>query len=288
LQQPKLEAGSFLALTSFAQLLTSISDKAHPDLKDEATTKFQEIAFAYAVLSDPIRRKRYDVTGSTAESLSIDQDFSFADFYSEQFRDIVTSDAIEAFSKTYKGSDEEKDDVLAAYENGKGEWDAIYETVMLSNPLEDEERFRGYIDEAIEKGEVKGFKAYTKESKKAKKKRMNAAKGEAAEAEEMAKELGVHDKLFKKGKGSKENGEDALKALIQGRSAGLSSIFDTLEAKYGGQQKKGKKGKGKRGSEEVEEGEPSEEAFQAARARLESRMTDSEASGGRKAKKAKR
>jgi DnaJ family protein C protein 9 len=286
LQQPKLEASSFLALTSFAQLLTSISDKAHPDLKDEATTKFQEIAFAYAVLSDPIRRKRYDVTGSTAESLSIDQDFSFADFYSEQFRDIVTSDAIEAFSKTYKGSDEEKDDVLAAYENGKGEWDAIYETVMLSNPLEDEERFRVYIDEAIKKGEVKGFKAYTKESKKAKKERMNAAKGEAAEAEEMAKELGVHDKLFKKGKGSKENGEDALKALIQGRSAGLSSIFDNLEAKYGGQQKKGKKGK--RSSEEVEEGEPSEEAFQAARARLESRMTDSEASGGRKAKKTKR
>jgi DnaJ family protein C protein 9 len=260
-------------------------------LKDEATTKFQEIAFAYAVLSDPIRRKRYDVTGSTAESLSIDQDFSWASFYDEQFRDIVTSDAIEAFSKAYKGSDEEKDDVLAAYENGKGEWGFIYETVMLSNPLEDEERFAGYIEEAIEKGEVEKFTAYTKESKRAKKERMNAAKGEAAEAEELAKKLEVHDKLFKKGKASKDNGEDALKALIQGRSKDRGSFFDHLEAKYGGQQKKGKKGKkgkGKRGSEEVEDGEPSEEAFQATRARMESRMTDGEASGGRKAKKAKR
>jgi DnaJ family protein C protein 9 len=258
-------------------------------LKEEATTKFQEIAFAYAVLSDPIRRKRYDVTGSTAESLSIDEDFSWADFYSEQFRDVVTSDAIDAFSKIYKGSDEEKDDVLAAYEDGEGVWDAIYEAVMLSNPLEDEERFRGYIDEAIEKGEVKAFKAYTKESKKAKKERMDAAKGEAAEAEEMAKELGVHDKLFKKGKGSKkEADEDALKALIQGRAAGRSSFLDNLEAKYAGQQKKGKKGKGKRGSEEVEDGEPSEEAFQAAAARLKNGKTSSEASGARKVKKAKR
>jgi DnaJ family protein C protein 9 len=94
--------------------------------------------------------------------------------------------------------------------------------------------------------------------------------------------------LFKKGKGSKENGEDALKALIQKRSADRGSFFDHFEAKYGGQQKKGKKGKGKRGSEEVEDGEPSEEAFQATRARMESRMPDGEASGGRKAKKAKR
>merc|ERR1711939_1086984 len=74
-------------------------DKAAPHLKDEAHTKFQEVAFAYAVLSDPIRRKRYDTTGSTSESMDADGDFSWSDFYSEQFRDVVTADAIERFAK---------------------------------------------------------------------------------------------------------------------------------------------------------------------------------------------
>ena len=40
-------------------------DKASPEDKDSAHTKFQEIAFAYAILSDQRRRKRYDTTGRT-------------------------------------------------------------------------------------------------------------------------------------------------------------------------------------------------------------------------------
>ncbi|RQM07723.1 hypothetical protein DH86_00001742, partial [Scytalidium sp. 3C] len=139
-------------------------DKAPEHLKDEAHTKFQEVAFAYAVLSDPVRRKRYDTTGSTSESIIDADGFSWTDFYQEQFKNAVTEQAIEQFAKKYKGSDEEKDDILIAYENHKGKMDAIYETVMLSNPLDDEERFREIIDAAIASGDVQSYKAYTHET----------------------------------------------------------------------------------------------------------------------------
>jgi DnaJ family protein C protein 9 len=272
-----------------------ITDKAAEHLKDEAHAKFQEIAFAYAILSDPIRRKRYDVTGSTSESIDADG-FSWSEFYSEQFRDVITSEAIETFSKGYKGSDEEKDDVLNAYTKFEGKWSGIYSTVMLSDPLEDEDRFRAIIDKAIEQDEVKPFKAYTDETAAAKASRMKEAKKECKEAMKYAEELGVTDKLFGKSEGKKDSGEDGLAALIRKRQADRGSFFDHLEAKYVNEDKKPRKEKGKgrgKGKKRVSEdkgegGEdrmPSEEAFQAAAAKLKSKGADEEAVDGEKPKK---
>lgn len=148
----------------------------------------------------------------------------------------------------------------------------VYQRVMLSDVREDEARFRGILDEAIAKGEVQAWKAYTHESAKSREARMRAANRDGKEAEEYAKKLGVHDKLFGKGKQAKEtkkdkDGEAGLAALIQGRQKERGDAFlDSLAAKYGatpGGSKKGKKGK----QQAVEE-EPDEEAFQAAAARL--------------------
>ncbi|KAF7521465.1 hypothetical protein G7054_g12447 [Neopestalotiopsis clavispora] len=240
--------------------------RTHPDKisgseseKEAAKEKFQQVALAYAVLSDPARRKRYDATGDTSETLS-SSDFSWAEFYAEQFRESITEDAIKKFAAQYKNSDEEKDDVLAAYEQFKGNMDKVYEVVMLSNVLEDDERFRAIIDEAIADKEVKAFKAYTSESKKSKDARVSSAKAEATEAEEYAKELGVHDKLFIKKKGKKEKKNDpeaGLAALIQSRQKSRAGFFDNLEAKYGG----------------GPSGMPSEEEFQAASRKLGKRKS---------------
>ncbi|KAI0966198.1 DnaJ domain-containing protein [Xylaria arbuscula] len=243
-------------------------DKVSDDQKHKAHETFQSIAFAYAVLSDPARRKRYDDTGSTSESIVDSDGFSWSDFYREQFRDAISDDAIEKFAAKYKASDEERDDVLIAYEQYEGDMDGIYEAVMLSDVLKDDERFRKIIDDAIASKDVPAFKAYVKESKKSRQARIKAAQNEATEAEEYAKELGVHDKLFgdKKGKGKKkkESSEDQLAALIRRNQQSRGSFLDNLEAKYGGASAAGKKGKKRR----VEESEPSEEAFQAAAARL--------------------
>jgi DnaJ family protein C protein 9 len=255
--------GNF-ALSSVTSLTIS-SDKVSADQKSEAHSKFQSIAFAYAVLSDPTRRKRYDETGSTSESIVDSEGFSWTDFYREQFRDSVSEDAIKKFAEKYKKSNEEKDDLLAAYEEYEGDMDQIYATVMLSNVLEDDARFRETIDAAIEAGDVESFSAYTEETAKARKARLRAAKAEAQEAEEYAKELGVHDKLFGKKKGKKE-GEADLAALIRRKQEDRGTSFlDHLAEKYGAASGKGKASKKRKGPDADE---PDEEAFQAAAARL--------------------
>ncbi|CAM1501905.1 Fc.00g038890.m01.CDS01 [Cosmosporella sp. VM-42] len=243
-------------------------DKVPDNKKAKAHEIFQEIAFAYAVLSDPIRRKRYDETGSTAESIVDSEGFNWSDYYHEQYKDSISDDAIKKFAEKYKGSEEEKEDLLNAFEICEGDMDKVYELVMVSSVLEDDERFRKIIEAAIENREVPSFRVYTKESKTRREARVKKARAEAAEAEDYAKELGVHDKLFgdkkkkkKKGKGS---AEDDLAALIQKRQKDRSQTFlDNLAKKYGAKEPKAKKGK-KRAVEE----EPSEEAFQAAAAKL--------------------
>lgn len=245
--------------------------KYHPDKvsgaeKDAAHARFQEIAFAYAILSDPKRRSRYDVTGRTSEALGDEEDFEWINFYRAQFDEVVTTEAIERFRKEYQGSEEEKLAVMAAYIEGEGDMERIYEEVMLSDPLEDEERFRKWIDEEIEAGRVEAYAKYAKEGKRGKERRLKAAKREREEAEEYAKELGVHDKLYGNGeangtpkKKGKKGDEDlgGLAALIQQRNKERSKdFFADLEAKYAPKKSK----KRKSGIEEVDE--PPEEAFE--------------------------
>ncbi|KAJ4365350.1 hypothetical protein N0V85_009260 [Neurospora sp. IMI 360204] len=268
-------------------------DKVPADHKDSATAKFQQIALAYAILSSPTRRQLYDTTGSTSETLAQDDAFNWADYYKSCFADSISEATIEAFTKSYQNSDEERSDVLAAYTEFEGDMDGVYESVMLSNVLEDDERFRAWIDEAIEKGEVEAHPNYTKETKKKRAARVKAARGEAKEAEELAKELGVYDKLMgsgkgdsskggkatsKGGKGKKDDGEGALAALILARQQSRGNMFDKLAEKYGA------KPKGKGGKRKAEEPpELDEEEFQ----RIQAGLGKGGSSGAKKAKKRK-
>jgi DnaJ family protein C protein 9 len=202
-------------------------DKAPEDAKAAAHTKFQEIAFAYAILSDARRRNRYDITGRTEDSLDLDDDaFDWVSYYREQYKDVITADAIEGFAGKYKRSEEERGDVLAWYEKCEGKMIKLYKNVMLSDPAEDEERFREIIDRAIESGEVEAHEAYTEESEASRKKRVDAARKrkekEAREAERHAEDLGIGKDLKKKAKGKKEkdDGMGDLAALIGQRRRG--------------------------------------------------------------------
>lgn len=244
-----------------------LPDKAHPDAKEVAHTKFQEIAFAYAILSDERRRKRYDATGNTSESLDLENDdFNWTDFFRAQWADTVTSTTIGSFKDKYQGSDEERSDVLASYTKAHGKLNAVYNQVMLSNPLHDEERFRGYIDHAIESGEVEAYDAYTKESQKQKDQRQAKAKRDEKEAEEHAKKLGKYESIFGDGagkankKGSKKDDGPDIAQLIQQKQKGRANAFlEDLEAKYAAP----KKGTAKRqNGKKRKVDEPPEELFQ--------------------------
>lgn len=238
-------------------------DKLPPELKDEANKKFQEIAFAYAILSDEQRRRRYDLTGSTAETLDLeDDDFDWVDFYREQFSSMVDTDAIEKIKKEYQGSEEEQNDLLAAFDKYEGNMDQVYETVMLSNVLDDDARFRAIIDSAIAEGKVKKWKKYTEESDQKKEQRLKRAQSEAKEAEQMAKELESKGKKKKKTATSDMND---LAGLIQKRQSNRAADFlDQLEAKYAQSTKGLEKGKKRPAGCD----EPPKEAFQATAARM--------------------
>lgn len=283
-------------------------DKVSEDKKADAHVQFQNVAFAYAVLSDPGRRQRYDTTGSTAESVVDEDGFSWSDFYRAAFADAVSGSTIDEFAKTYRGSDEERADVLAAYTRAKGNMDSVYEIVMLSRVIEDDARFRAIIDAAIAAGDVRSFPAYANETNQARAARAAAARHESREAEEYAKELGVHDKLFGDGKDKgaaggrggrfgkakgKKDDQAGLAALIQKRQQDRAATFlDDLAVKYGaavskGRGKKGKKGKKRPADDESEEdtGEPSEEAFQAAAARLKDNQAQAQAQAPKRSRK---
>jgi DnaJ homolog subfamily C member 9 len=270
-------------------------DKVAADQKEAAHSRFQAIALAYAVLSTPHRRARYDATGSTAESIEDDENpFDWAAYYRAQFAEVITPDAIAAFKASYQGSEEEREHVLEAYTECEGDLEGVFERVMCSEMVVDEPRFREWIDAAIKEGAVEGYPAYVKETKVQRARRLKSAAKEEKEAREMARELGVEDKLFgnaededaeeededdvpKKGKkGSKgaagaktkskpkpkKDSESALAALIQGRQQQRSTdFFAQLEAKYAPKGKKGKKG----AAEAMDE--PPEEAFAAVGAR---------------------
>ncbi|RPB03939.1 DnaJ-domain-containing protein [Choiromyces venosus 120613-1] len=241
--------------------LTVHPDKVSEDKRDAAKIAFQELTFAYGVLSDETRRRRFDETGSTSENAE-GEVFDWKAFYKAQMEDLVTSENLAKFKGEYQGSEEEKQAVLAAYSISEGSMDKIFESVMCSDVLEDEERFRKIITEEIDAGRVKAFRNFTHESKASKKQRKDKAQGERREAEAYAKELGIHDELFnakkkakaedvedgdgeeeegtaKKSKGKKKSKKtedddiSGLKNLIQKRSNNrLEEMISNLEAKY--------------------------------------------------------
>lgn len=252
-------------------------DKVTDADKTAANKKFQEVALAYAVLSNDRRRKRYDLTGSTAETLHDDEDFDWATFYREQFAELVTEENIKQLAGEYKGSDQERQDVLAAYEKYQGRLDKMYEVIMLSDILEDDDRFRAIVDAAIENEEVDSYAAWEREddetreaAKEAERKRRETWErrhGSTKEAAEKAKA-----KQKGNGKAKKKTGgyEDlgglaaALQKRQQDRTAKSNDFFANLEAKYA------PKSKGKKRSTPMPD-MPTEEEFAAAQAKLGSR-----------------
>ncbi|GAA5947528.1 hypothetical protein JCM3765_001716 [Sporobolomyces pararoseus] len=273
-------------------------DKAHSTgvSAEEATLKFQQIGFAYSILKDSTRREKYDKTGSTAEvsGEGAKTEDEWKEYFKELWTGEVTADSIEEFKKKYQGSDEERQDLLDAYNSSEGDLELILSSIMCSTDS-DESRFVELINAAISSGQLEETKKWKKTSKdkKGKEERKKKAAKEEKEAEKLAKELGVHDKLFgKNGKGKGKGkstdtvgGEDdddaALKALIQGnRDKRMNSLMDSLEAKYGGSGGgAGKKrpstggdatGKSKKKKGEEEEG-PTEEEFARIQAEMDAR-----------------
>ncbi|XP_040292480.1 dnaJ homolog subfamily C member 9 [Bufo bufo] len=211
--------------------------KVHPDRvaeedKEEATLKFQVLGKVYSILSDKEQRALYDEQGIVdEESDTISQDRNWEEYWRLMFRKITVED-IKAYEEKYKGSEEERADIIQAYLDFEGDMDNIMDSVILAE-IDDEPRIKDIIQKAIKKKEVPAYDIFVKESKKKRDQRKKRAHEEAAEAEAMKKEIGLGD------------GEDDLKALIQKRQQDrekeVDSFMAELEAKYCNNTKKGGK-----------------------------------------------
>ncbi|KAL9586831.1 MAG: hypothetical protein Q9212_000649 [Teloschistes hypoglaucus] len=242
-------------------------DKAPASAKSTANATFQNIAFAYAILSNPKRRTLYDSTGSTSETLAQDDsdDFDWLSFFRSQYTQNFAED-LEQFSASYKCSEEEKNHLLAAYTKYKGKMNKIYQAVMLSNPLDDEQRFQAILTDAISSGQVQSYDAFAKETQKSKDARIETARREAREAEDEKKTNKAYQSIFGgDGKGGR-GGTNELAAMIQGRQQGWQNGFlERMETKYGGG---GKTAGGKGKKRKLEETEPDEAAFESNQKRV--------------------
>lgn len=183
--------------------------KYHPD-KGGSAELFKALSVAHSILSDAEKRKIYDQNGD------VDSDEATQEFehWYEYFRNLfpkLTIEKIEEFSDKYKGSEEEKGDVIKAYNEFNGDLKKIMDCVMLAEEG-DEGRICDVIDVAIESKELKATASYNKSKKAA----MNSKP--------------------KKRKVSEEDSMAALAQLIQSKNKQSSgaSAMSSIFAKYGG------------------------------------------------------
>ena len=142
--------------------------KHHPD-KGGDPNKFRAVSIAHSILSDPEKRAVFDQTGDVDESGEEIDEASFEQWY-EYYRQLfppITTSMIESFSEKYKGSEEERGDVLAVYDKFGGDMVMIMANVMLAED-EDYGRIEGLILQAIERGEIKATGKWASRRKPAK------------------------------------------------------------------------------------------------------------------------
>lgn len=101
----------------------------------------------------------------------------------------------------------------------KGNMNKIMEEMISDDAIEDEERFKNMLNEALEKEEVKSYDSYINEDKKKASKRKAKFEKEAEEAEKWRKERKLDD------------GEESLKlALLQNAERRKNNDFLTMLA----------------------------------------------------------
>lgn len=173
------------------------------------------------ILSDVEKRKIYDETGDIDGDEMLSS--GFEDWY-QYFRNLfpkVTVQDIEKFSSSYKGSEEEKNDIIEAYYSRNGNFREMMEFVMLAED-EDENRIANIINTGIANGDVELLPAYKKTHDKTSTQtgpgRAKRRKKAESSGQQEASDL------------------DALTAMIRGRSEGRgSSVIGSIMAKYGGE-----------------------------------------------------
>mmetsp|Transcript_13495 Transcript_13495/g.20282 ORF Transcript_13495/g.20282 Transcript_13495/m.20282 type:complete len:246 (+) Transcript_13495:122-859(+) len=142
--------------------------KHHPD-KGGDPEKFKALSMVHSILSDESRRRSYDTSGDIdGEEMCSDLGFWYH-YFRDRFPQFSTAD-IDSFGAKYKGSEEEKQDILKAYTKYSGNFEHIMECVMLAEEV-DRSRIAAIIDQAIDDGYIERLDTYDYHLDNSKKKR---------------------------------------------------------------------------------------------------------------------
>ncbi|CCG21841.1 hypothetical protein CORT_0B01220 [Candida orthopsilosis Co 90-125] len=219
------------------------NDRSEAASEEELFTKIQ---FSYSILSDPVKRNRYDTLGSLSEfSDDYDEDgFDWKEYF-QSMNERITVEMIEEDRIKYQNSEEEKEDIISSFVYYEGDFLKLFEVIPHLNFTEsEEERVYKIIEQElprlkVDKSVTKSWEKYTKSRKTKVKNMLKKLAKEAKEAEELEKQL----------KKKNEKPQD-LASLIKSRQNNrLDGLISNLEAKYG--KKRGKK----RSSKEIDDDE---------------------------------
>ena len=200
--------------------------RLHPDKNPspDAAAKFQTLQKVYGVLGDEEKRKVYDETGRTEDAeLSGDSFKNLYEYYRGVYR-AVTEDDVDAFFRTYRGSEEERADVVAAYAKFHGDMGKVFMWVMCSDEAKDAHRFADAVDAAVADGSAPLYKTFEDWARRVRAK--PAPKDPLAEPK------------TKKTKKDKDDASGLAALILARRETRADDLFASLEAKYGGAKKK--------------------------------------------------
>lgn len=134
--------------------------RLHPDKNpgdDQAKSKFQSLQRIYAVLSDEAKRASYDRTGSldAAEGLGGESFDELYAYFRDAFKEVTPTD-LDDYELRFRGSEEERRELLELYERFRGNMDKVFEWLVCSDPSRDAHRFAATVRSAAERGELPG------------------------------------------------------------------------------------------------------------------------------------
>lgn len=230
-----------------------LSLKYHPDkcenesLKKECNFKFQLLGRLYSILSDEDKKKLYDECG-IIDGENEDGNGDWATQWRTMFKKITVEDIVSYFNE-YKNSQREREDLFRIYEKHKGDFNLIVQYMISEDMLEDEERFKIMLNEAISKGEIESYELFVKEDKKKAAKRKAKFEKEAIEAEQLKNEI-----LAKMPKTKLDGSDESLMlAIRQNSQRRHNDMLESLTEKYVKKNSKEKKLPNKKSKDDDED-----------------------------------